>query len=189
MSELELSALLEPHKADLRKLAENFLAGDHAKFVSGTAALLGAIATGNPTILALAPFAERAVSAAFASAADKRVTAELERMRVEEEREAFVATIADTVEALLGQAVLQLIRTQHRVKEDVLDQLGGIRADLSQFRDDFQRGLAADQIYLNVQHVLDGALGLRVSPGARERVFIGEQIVTGPGSVGIVLGS
>jgi len=188
MSDVDLAKLLDLHKSDLRQLAQHLATGDRAKFVVGAAALVTTLATGNPTVALLAPFAEKAVARAFASAADKKLREELAKFEVAEERQAFVSSIADAVEALLGQAVLQIVRVEHRTKEEMLEALGGLREELGTFRDDFQRGLDAESVRIDVQRVLTGGVGVRVDPGALERVFVREQVVSGHGSVGVVLG-
>lgn len=188
MSDVDLAKLLEPHKSELRGLAQQLAAGDRAKFIANAATLATTLATGNPAVMLLAPFAEKAVACAFASAADKRLQEELAKFKIEEERQAFVDSIADATETLLGQAMLQMIRVQHRTKEDIIDALGGLREELQTFREDFQRGLDSESVRIDVQRVLAGGLGVRVDPGVLERVFVREQVVSGHGSVGVVLG-
>lgn len=179
MSDVDLAKLLEAHKSELHQLAQHLVAGDRAKFVTAAATFVGALATGNPAVVALAPFAEKAIARAFANAADIRLRDELAKLNTEEEKKAFADSIVDAIEALLGQAVLQLVRVEHRTKEELLEALGGMREELATFRDKFQQGLDAEAVRIDVQFVLAGSVGVRVSPGARERVFVKEQVVSG----------
>lgn len=189
MTEANLGKLLEARGAELRQLVQHLAAGDRRKFVTSAATFVTALATGNPAIAVLAPFADEAVARAFASAADKRFQEELARFEVEDERQAFVALISDAMEAAIGQAVLQLVRVEHRVKDELIEALGGMRDELATFREDFQSRLDTEAVRIDTQRVLAGAVGIRVSRGARERVFVQEQTVSGAGSIGIVLGS
>jgi hypothetical protein len=91
------------------------------------------------------------------------------------------------MESLLGQAVLQIVRVEHRTKEEVIEALGGLRNELSTFREDFQRALATETVHIDVQRVLRGGIGIRVDRGAVERVFVRRQVVSGDRSVGVVL--
>lgn len=186
MDDVDLAKLLEPHKTELRQLAQHLVAGERPKFVAGVAALVGTLATGNPAVAALAPFAEKAVSRAFASAADVRLHEEIVKLDADNKERALVASIADAVEVLLGQALLQLVRVEHRVKDEVINALGGLREELSTFREEFQRGLDAEAVRVDMQRVLARGVGIRVEAGARQRVFVREQIVSEEG-IGIVL--
>ncbi len=56
--------------------------------------LVGALATGNPQVALLAPFAEKAVAKAFGNSADAMLRRELAAMEKEEERQRFAAQIA-----------------------------------------------------------------------------------------------
>jgi hypothetical protein len=188
MSDVALANLLEPHKSELRQLAQHLAGGDHAKFVAGAATLIATLATGNPAVPVLLPFTEKAVARAFASAADKRLSEELAKLEDDEARQAFVRSIADAVEVLLGQAVLQIVRVEHQVKEEIFEALGGLRDDFSAFREDFKHQLDTEIVRIDVQRVLAGGVGIYVSPGASERVFVRKQVVSGAGSKGVVLG-
>lgn len=83
--------------------------------------------------------------------------------------------MALNVEALLSQAVLQLVRVQHNVHDDVLRALGGVRDDLADFRERFTTAIpAAEQqaARLELQEVSGGALGIHVSNRSQKRVFV-----------------
>jgi hypothetical protein len=80
-----------------------------------------------------------------------------------------------------------MVRVQHRTKDEVVDALGGLRKDLAGVRAEVQAGLGTEGIQIDVQHVSNGATGLRISEGARANLWIGEMTVSGAGSIGIDL--
>ncbi|MGK3974141.1 hypothetical protein WMF38_20765 [Sorangium sp. So ce118] len=188
MADADLGALLGPHKNTLKDMAQSLATGDHAKLAASAAVLVGAVATGHPEVALLAPFAEKAIAAAFGRSADAMLRREFAAMEKEEERQRFVADLAEPVEALVGQAVIQLVRVQHNVKDEVLEALGGVREDLAGFRDAFAKELGSATVKVDVQAVKGGAVGVRVRSETKNRVFIGHMEVSGPGSVGIDLG-
>ncbi|WP_437599473.1 hypothetical protein WMF28_42280 [Sorangium sp. So ce590] len=187
MSDRALGELLEPHNDMLKDMAQSLAAGDRAKLIGTSAALVAALATGNPQVALLAPFAEKAVACAFGNAADDMFRRELAAMEREEDRRAFIAQIGDAVEALIGQALIQIVRSQHRVKEEVLEALGGVREDLAAFRERFGAELGGAAARVDLQVVTAGAIGVRVRATTGKRVFIARQEVSGAGSVGIDL--
>jgi hypothetical protein len=188
MADADLGTLLEPHKSTLKDMADSLSSGDHAKFIACAAGLVGVLATGNPHVALLAPFARKAVAKAFGNAADEMFKRELAAMEAEEDRRKFVEQIGEAVEALLGQALIQLVRVQHNVKDEVLEQLGGVRADLAAFREQFAAGLGGETARLDRQVVESGGIGVRVRATTTKRVWIAYQTVRGAGSVGIDLG-
>lgn len=187
MAPMELSKILAENRGPLKDLAKSLTGGDGAGFVAGAATLVAAMATGHPELTVLAPFAQKVVARAFGNAANGMLRRELAALEAEEAKQAFVADIASAVEGLVGQALIQIIRSQHRVKEELQEELGGLREDLSQFREEFQSELRGDIVRLDEQIVRAGATGIRVGPGARQRVFVSRQWVSGPGSIGVDL--
>ena len=90
---------------------------------------------------------------------------------------------------LLGQALIQLVRSQHAVKDEVLDALGGVRRDLEAFRQDFAARVASasESVRLDSLVVHGGGLGIRVRATTTKRVVLTHMEVAGAGSVGIDL--
>jgi hypothetical protein len=113
---------------------------------------------------------------------------ELAAMEKEEERQQFVAQLAEPVEALVGQALIQLVRVQHNVKEEVLEALGGLREDLAGFREEFARALGNYDVRLDLAEGESGGVGVRVRADTRKRVWIKHAIGRGPGSTGVDIG-
>jgi hypothetical protein len=70
----------------------------------------------------------------------------------------------------------------------VLEALGGVRADLAGFREEFAKELGGATVRVETQTVKEGAIGVRVRSETKKRVFIGRMEVSGSGSVGIDLG-
>ena len=94
------------------------------------------------------------------NSADAMLRRELAAMEKDEERQRFAAQIAEPVEALIGQALIQLVRVQHNVKDEVLEALGGLRGDLATFREEFAKELGGATVKVEVQVVKEGATGV-----------------------------
>lgn len=199
MADIELSKVLEEQKDTLKEMAQDVVAGNGAKLAGSAAALVTAAATGHPEVALLAPFAQAALAKLFGSAAERALQREIEAYAQEEEKRAFAGQIGEVVEALLGQAILQVVCVQHRLKEEELraleEMLGGVREDLAAFREDIRAGLeqaakagaaakAAVQEIVRVErmNVRDGAIGVLLGPDAAEAlVRVARQVVTGGG--------
>jgi hypothetical protein len=133
---LELSEVLAEQRDELRVLGKELL-DDRPTFIGHLAAFVAALATGNPGLVALSPFAERAVAWAFANSANELLSRELAAMTAIEERRRLAHDLAEPIEALIGQALLQMVRVSHRNSDDVKDALGELREDLKDFREHF----------------------------------------------------
>jgi hypothetical protein len=198
MADAELGKLLQEHGGELKEMAQQLTSGEHTKLAGSAAVLVGALATGPPEVALLAPFAQAAVAKVFGSAADKALRREIDAYEKEEEKRAFARQIGEVVEVLLGEAILQIVRVQHRVKEEeveaIEEALGGVRKDLAAFREELRAGLegageaAEALVRVSRQTVREGAIGVRVGANARKRVLIANMDVSGKGSVGIDLG-
>jgi len=189
MADLDLEKLLEPHSRELTKIAEAAAAGERNKVIDGVAGVVLTIATGNPVVGALAPLARKGIAAAFGNAADRMFAEELAKMEKEDERTAFLGQIDSVVATLLGQAVVQLVRTQHNVKEEVFAAVGGVRKDFEHFRLDFETQVRAtkETVIVDKQIVGSQGLGVRVRNSTTKSVHIKVQTVEGDGAVGIEL--
>lgn len=201
MSEdVELEALLKAHQSELKAIADAAASGNRDKAIDAVSSLAVSLATGNPLLGVLAPLGRKGVARAFGNSVNAVLTRELAALAKDEERRAFLAQIGDVVEALLGQALIQLIRSQHAVKEELrasqdeiasewLEALGGMRNDLKEFRADFAEQLAraSDSIGVDSLVVRDGGLGVRVSAGTSQRMSFRHVEVSGVGSVGFEL--
>lgn len=179
-----LQTALAEHGEDLHGIATALRADDAETAVTKLGALLGKLASSVPVVGTLAG---DAAGAAFRRSAYGRMQAALKARTSEEAREALLADLAGVVEALIGQALVQLVRVGAHRQDEVLDALGGLRDDLDDFRADFAARLAHADVTIDHQRVLDGALGVRVRPDAGRTLRIGTQEVRGAGSVGIEL--
>jgi len=189
MGDVDLEKLLKDHQSELKALGEHLAGGQREKFIAGAAALVGTLATGNPSVGLLKPFAEKLIARAFASAADERLRVEIEAMKGEDDRRAFVNQIGDALQVLLDEAVLQMVRVQHNVAGELAEKVEGcMREELGDFRSAFAGNLGGYMVRLEEQVVRDGATGVRVGPNASKCVFIRRMDVAGKGSVGIDLG-
>jgi hypothetical protein len=190
MPDADLGTLLQEHTGELKSIAEATEKGEHEKVVDGVAELVLTLATGNPIVGALAPFARRAVAKAFGESADEMFRRELAAMQRDEERAKFLGQIDEVVASLVGQALVQIVTSQHHVKDEVVEALGGVRDDLAEFRRAFEVRVSAahgDLVTINAQLVESGAIGIRVRSTATKTVALEKQVVKGKGSVGIEL--
>jgi hypothetical protein len=186
----ELGSLLADKTDEIHAIGEAVRDNDRGKVVDGITGLAVTLATQNPLLGALVPFARAGVAKAFGVATDELLRRELAVLEKEEERRELIAQLDAVLTTALGQAVVQLVRTQHQVKQELLDAVGGLRSDFEPFRQCFQASLGADAapaVELEQQLVEHGALGVRVRAETTRRVVIRSQRVTGPGSVGIEL--
>lgn len=69
----------------------------------------------------------------------------------------------------------------------MIAELGGVRADLAAFREQFAAGLGSEAVRIDRQLVELRGTGVHVRATTTKRVWIGDQTVRGEGSVGIVL--
>jgi hypothetical protein len=189
MSDVEIETLLTPHSKELASIAEAVAKGERGKVVDQVASLVATLATGNPLLGALAPLARKGVAAAFGNAADEMFRRELAALEKDEEKKRFLDQIDEVVAALVGQALVQLVRSQHAVKDEVLQALGGVRADFERFRQDFVEKIGEKDatIHVDAMRVSQGAVGIRVRSSTTRRVRLQHLAVSGAGSVGIVL--
>lgn len=188
MKTSDLGEAIRSHPSELKDVASGFAARDHAKTVAAIVRFTGTLA-GQPALAnLLAPFSEEAVKRAFASTATQRLLAEAARLESEDREEACTTALLDFIEALLGQAIIQLVRVQHQTTDPIVEAMGGLRADLEAFREDFQSQLDESEVRVDVQRIREGATGIHLSEGAKSRIWIREQNVTGPESVGIRVG-
>ena len=182
---MDLGELIKQHGADLKEAAAGLAEGKHEKVVAALGAIILGIATGHPEIGLLAPFIEAGARRAFANSASRCLDAAIAAAKSDEEKSEFVAQIADSIEALLGQSLIQMVHVQHHTKDEIIEALGGMCKELADFREDFQDRLDDKGVRVDVQRIRNGATGIRISEGARARIWIGEMTVAGAGSVGI----
>lgn len=182
---MDLGDLIKQHGAELKDAAAGLAEGKREKLVAALATLVLGLATGNSAVGLLAPFIEAGTRRAFANSASRRLDAAFAAAKSEEEKADLVAQIADSIEALLGQALVQMVRVQHQAKNEIIESLGGMREDLAGFRADLQARLDEEGVRIDLQRIAEGATGIRITEGARARIWVGEMNVTGSGSIGI----
>lgn len=186
---VDLIEKIKQHSGELLEISTGLAHRDKAKVAAGVTSLLVA-AAGHPELAGLlSPFVHAGVQRAFVNTATTRLISAAAKYEQIDEQNAFISRIAESIEVLIGQSLIQLVRTQHQTKDAVVDALGGLRTDLQQFRSDFEQRVAESDIRIEIQRVLDGATGIRVSADALATLWIGEQFVSGQGSVGIYVGS
>ena len=181
----ELSALIKEQKSNLEAIGTGLVEGKGEKVVTAIAATVLAVVTGHPEIAVLSPFLQEGVRRAFASTATRQFEKALAEMKTEDEKAAFAAQIAEPIEALIGQALIQMVRVQHKTKDEVIDALGGLRKEFADFREGLQDRLDDEGVHIDLQRVREGATGIRISERARASIWIKEMTVSGEGSIGI----
>ena len=185
MLRMDLGDLIKQRSSELKDAASGLAEGRREKVVAALSTMLLGLVTQSPAVGLLAPFIEVGARRAFANSVSHRLDVALAEAKSEEEKSAVIGRIAEAVEALLGQALVQMVHVQHDTKDEVLEALGGLRKDLADFRDDFQDRLEDEGVRVDVQRIREGATGIRVSEGARAKIWVGQMTVTGSGSVGI----
>ena len=185
MADVQIRDLLTKHESQIDTLGQRLLAGDDEGFAAAMVGLVTTLASGVPLLGALA---DKVVARAFAGSANAMLRRELAVLQQEEDRRRFVGELGEAVEALIGQALIQLATMQHNVKDELLQALGGVRSDLAEFRTELAGQLGDYSVRLELQEVLEGGVGVRVSSQSQKRVWITTQRVRGKGSVGIDLG-
>ena len=188
--DVELAELLKAHQGELKIIAEAAGSGNQEKVIDSVTSLAISLATGNALLGSLAPLGRRGIARIFGNSVNAALTRELAALAKDDERKVFLNQIDEVVEALLGQALIQIVRSQHAVKDEVLDALGGMRRDLEVFRNDFAAQLASAPENVRVDsliEVVDGGIGVRVAATTTKRVVLTHMVVRGPGSVGIDL--
>jgi hypothetical protein len=157
--------------------------GKAEEVAQGVVALVTTMASGVPVLGALA---QQGVAKAFAASSQGALRREYEALEREEDRKQFAEQVADPIAELIGQALIQILRVQHRDSEDVVRQLGGLREDLEGFRKEFATRLTEAAVVVDELEVVDYAVGIRVGPSTRKQAKVGKMTVGGRGT-GIVL--
>ena len=187
MSDFVLGEQIEKHGGTLEAMGKALIEGRQEAFVAETAGLVSTLAVGHPL---LGRLVEHGFARLFASSANAVLDKQIAAWNQELDRQQLVARLAEAVEALLGQALIQVIRAQHDVKDEVMQALGGLRQDLAGFREDFAARAAAAQAALRVEQELvsGGATGVRVRAGSSKALLIRQGTVTGAGTTGVEIG-
>lgn len=162
----ELTKLLDEHQSDLTKLSQNLLDGDSNAFTAGLSKLLVTISTGIPALGALA---KQGVSQAFARSTQAQLERELAKLAKEDERQEFAELVAGPIEELIGQALLQLVRVHNRDTEVLVEELGGVRAELEAFRVDFASRIEPETVVVDEIDV-SGGIGVVIKANATSRL-------------------
>jgi hypothetical protein len=185
LPDVDLGELIKQHGPELKDVSSGLTEGKREKIVAALGTLVLGLVTQNPAVGLLTPFIEAGARRAFALSGTRRLEAAIAAANTEQEKAALVAQIAESIEALLGQSLIQMVRVQHQTKDEVIEALGGVRKELADFREEFQERMEDEGVRVDVQRIRDGARGIRISEGARARIWVGEMTVSGAGSIGI----
>lgn len=187
MSDFVLGEQIEKHRGTLEAMARALAEGKQGAFVAETAGLVSALASGQPLLGALV---KQGFASLFASSANAVLDTQIAAWNQELDRQDLIARLAEAVEVLLGQALIQVIRAQHGIADELMQALGGVREDLAGFREDLAARAAAAHAALRIEQALvsGGATGVRVRAGSRKAVIIRQATVTGAGTTGVEIG-
>lgn len=142
-ADVELAKLLKGHEGELKAIADAAGTGNREKVIDAVSSLTVSLATGNPVVAALAPLGRKGIARIFGNSVNDELTRELAALASAEERRNFLNQIGGVLEELLLEALSQIVRSQHAVKDELLQSLGGMRQDLEAFRNDFAAQLAS----------------------------------------------
>lgn len=187
MSDIVLGEQIEKHQKQLQAMGKALVEGKREAFLAEAASLTVAVATGQPL---LAPLVKPLVARAFASSANAVLDKQIAAWNAELEQRALEKRLAEAIEVLLGQAIIQLLRAQHALSDEILDELGGVRDELAGFREEFARQTVAAGADVHVEQELisGGATGVRVRASSSKSLRIRQGTVTGAGTVGVEIG-
>lgn len=175
---LDLGKLLDTHEDAVKRLGDELIGGDAARVRGAIAGLLSSLTTGSPL---LAHWMNEGVRRAFEEPATIRLLREVRKYDREKSREAFVRSLRDEVELLIGQALIQSVRAQHDIKEELLEELGGLRVEFAEFRADLTARLSSEgAVAVRVDRLLvSGGIGVCISATARRRMRVSHACVSG----------
>jgi hypothetical protein len=143
----DLGSALLASKSEVTQLSQRLAARDADGVKSALLGLVTSATTGVPALGALVDIGAREV---FANTATKRLLQEAARFDADDERcaerELDAEATAARVEVLLGQALIQIVQSQHRLSEEsraaLSRDLGGVNEQLRGFREDFVKELS-----------------------------------------------
>jgi hypothetical protein len=184
MANVVLGDLLDKQDKEVEAIGKAILGGKRDEAVSGLAGLAATVFSGLP----IGGLVKEGVAKAFASPANVVLEQQIEAWNKEQEGTRQVAAIKDAIEVLLGQTLIQVVKSQHAVDDGVVAALGGLRDDLAEFRATVSAGLGDAAVHVDLHEVTDGAVGIHVRGRAASRVFIKRLVSTGKGTTGIVIG-
>lgn len=186
MSDFVLGEQIEKHEGALEAMGKALIEGKQEAFVAEAANLVTTLASGQPLLGALV---EQGFARLFASSANAVLDKQIAAWNQELDRQQRMGKLAEAVEVLLGQAIIQVIRAQHGIKDELMEALGGMREDLAGFREDLAARTAAASAALRVEQevVSGGATGVRVRASSKA-VIIRQGTVTGAGTTGVEIG-
>jgi hypothetical protein len=184
---IQIAEVLHTHQDDVQKLMLPVAMGDEAGFLNAMEGLLTKVAQGIPWV---GPLAGEGVKKAFASSAYRQMDSALAELKQEQDQEAKWDRLRALIEVMIGQALGVLIKHLRPGHQEIERQLGLLDERLSDFRRDFEAKMQASggfNVVVDDQHVLDGAIGVQISPETLNRAHIRKQRVEGKGSIGIKL--
>ncbi|ACY13899.1 NB-ARC domain-containing protein [Haliangium ochraceum] len=156
----ELEALSEglgAHEKELEAMGVALVKRDRESFIAKTANLLVSLVAEIPV---LGRLSEAVVSRVFAESANAKLAQHWADWEQELDRRELVRRVRGAVAEMIEEAHIQLVRSQHASKDEILGRVGELRADLAGFREDFAARLAAAGVRIEQGDIRDGAIGV-----------------------------
>lgn len=167
MSDFIIGEQIEKHQDTLEGMGTALIRGDGQAFVAETVSLITTLATGESL---LGSFAKSGLERIFGQSANAVLKQQIAEWNQELEQQQLIQRLAEVVEVLLAQALIQTIRSQHNVKGEIVEALGGLRTEFDAFRKEFGKRAAEAGIELRIEQqlVTGGATGVRVRASSYE---------------------
>lgn len=148
--------LIKEQESSLGQAAEGLAERNPEKVLAALGATLLGMATGHPEIAVLSPLATVSLRRLFVSPANRILEQQAVALRVDADRAHLVAMIAQTIEALLEESLIQTVRLQSATGDAILRNIAGLEHELVALRTEYQRQLCAsppgDPITLRGDH-------------------------------------
>lgn len=171
---------LDDQKELVGEVGKGLLNGNGESVAKSLFGLAVGVASSSP---ALGVLGSEIVGKIFSTSAAKKLEQAIADAKSDEDRRRFVREISSAIEALLGEFLIQVVRTHHQVTDELTKRLGG-NASLQQYGRDVAEELRNCALLVAQIDVSNGALGVEVSVGARQAV-IGSIRASGAGSVAV----
>lgn len=179
---MDLGKRLAEQKDSLKQAAEGLATGNREMAIAGLGAAILGMATGHPEIALLSPLAEAGLRRAFVHPANRILERQIAEAKTEEEKDRVLRSIAQTVEMLLQESLIQVARLQHGTKDEILSAMAGMEQELAGFRDQLRRQLDAKGVRAEISvtgHHNQIATGGSIAVGGSVRDSV---LITGNGN-------
>jgi hypothetical protein len=180
VSDMNLAQILRKHPTELHGLSKSLMDGKPEEFSQQMVDFLVSLTTSGVPMLDV--LAKEGVARVFANSSNAELRREIERLEQEEERQRFVEDVATPIAELIGQALIQLVRTQQRAADEVVAALGGLQEEFEAFRADFGKQIMQTSVEVDQIRVTKKGVGIRITPRPASNVKVNTIDVTDEGT-------